>query len=329
MLGEALFVETPGQVQTWEQSLADPKLKRTKQLLFQCQQRPLLYVVHTTQQLVDYINAHHVPFYVKHQRQTTMDVFFGLVTELYTCNNRVCFKVLYPYDPQHLAIGRLYTQLSAASSAMYADYSLQKTRELASNKPCVETPNSNGWEHLLAQLPCPHTDHDHTPYAYSIHLNHMLPPKMREALRQGTPCEINLAMLPQPVTVTHSLQLDHLIDSDDGTLLEEPDALGKSTVVGQGDDRIKQLALATKLALLRMLRQQQFGPDKQAYFFDLLRDCAIADDTDASTDGLRIMVTGNAFSHKRKRPCANGPKVEDAKDKKRRPKNKAPPASSS
>lgn len=313
-------------IQTWEQSVSDPKLKRTKQLLFQCQQRPQLLVVYTTQQLVDYINAHHVPFYVKHQRQTTTDIFFGLVTELYTCNNRVCFKVLYPYDPQHLAIGRLYTQLSAASSAMYADYSLQKTRELCSNKPCVETPNSNGWEHLLAQVPCARSDHDHAPYAYSIHLNHMLPPKMREALRQGTPCEINLAMLPQPVAVPHSLQLDHLIDADDSGLLEE---LSDTGVVATSETRLKELALATKLALQRMLRQQQFGSEKQSYFFDLLRDCAIADDSDAVVDnnGFRIMVTGNPFTHKRKRQFANNPKVKVEKEKKRKPKNKTQPAS--
>lgn len=285
-------------VQTWEQSVADPKLKRTKQLLFDCQ-RPQLYVVHSTQQLVDYINAHHVPFYVKHQRQTTLDIFFGLVTELYTCNNRVCFKVLYPYDPQHLAVGRLYTQLSAASSAMYADYSLHKTRESGSNKPCVETPNSNGWEHLLAQLPCAHTDHDHTPYMYSLHLNHVLPPKMREALRLGTPCEINLAMLPQPVAVSHSLQLDHLIDAAD--TLE--DATDKQPTEGE---RLTALASATRCALLRMLHQQQFGPEKYATFFDLLRQALPPADHD-----LRVVIV-------------NGPKRKrtEVPVKKKSPKNK-------
>jgi hypothetical protein len=301
-------------LQTWEQSVADPKLKRTKQVLFNCQS-PQLYVVCSTQQLVDYINAHHVPFYVKHQRQTTVDVFYGLVTELYTCNNRVCFKVLYPYDPQHLGVGRLYTQLSAASSAMYADYSLHKTRESGSNKPCVETPNSNGWEHLLAQLPCAHTDHEHTPYMYSLHLNHILPPKMREALRQGTPCEINLSMLPQPVVVSHSLQLDHLIDAAD--TLE--DASEDGTDEGL---RLTVLASATRHALLRMLQQQQVGPEKQAHFFDLLRQGLAPVNHD-----LRVVIV-NAPKRKRVTPpesqCALAPDGLESKApvKKRRSKNK-------
>lgn len=284
-------------IQTWETSVTDPKLRRTKQVLFCCQHEPQIHVVYSTQQLVDYINAHHVPFFVKHQRQTTLDMFFGLVTELYTCNNRVCFKVLYPYDPQHLAIGRLYTQLSAASSAMYADYSLHKTREVGSTRPCVETPNSNGWEHLLAQLPCAHTNHEHQPYAYSLHLNHMLPSKMREALRQGIPCEINLSMLPQPVVVTHGLQLDHLIDAND-TLVDDDDLNEKSGV--SEEDRLKSLACNMKQALLRVLRQQKFSLERQSQFFDVLRDCQ---DHDILTDtaSFRIVVSSNPTAQRKRK----------------------------
>jgi hypothetical protein len=89
---------------------------------------------------------------------------------------------------------------------MYRDYS----QVLSFNKQKqVKVPNSNGWEHLMLEIPCADS-HDHTPYEFLIHLHEVFPSRLRSALKNGVHCEINLAILPPRIAVSHTLELDHL-----------------------------------------------------------------------------------------------------------------------
>lgn len=195
----------------WNSAQADKRLKRTHQDVKCCLKHGTnMVVLHSTSQLVDLMQRHSVPFMVEHARRTPGRTFRGLVTAVYSKNNRLCFKVLYPYT-EHLSVGVLYPTLSAASSKMYADYSAAKSRSAHLVQPVVRVPNSNGWEHLCAQINCDDGWHDHGPHAFCLHLNYIMPPLMRERLTAGEPAQFNTAWLPKRHAVQHTLDLDHLM----------------------------------------------------------------------------------------------------------------------
>lgn len=201
---------------TWTDACDDRKLHRLKTNRLKSCQKEDLYVVQSTTELVAYLNAHHVPFLVQHQRIVKERKFIGLVTKALDHNNSLNFKVLYPYDASatdNLSYATLYKFVSTASCAMYSDYNSIVSEP--GKDPRVTKANSNGWEHLLVQIPCASGSaqgHNHLPYAYCTHLQEVFPSKLRSALKTGIPCEINLQLLPPKLHVTHTLELDHLLE---------------------------------------------------------------------------------------------------------------------
>lgn len=157
-----------------------------------------------------------VPFYLRHKSETDRFVYYGLVTEVAVRGGRLAFKVLYPYDAFNVSVGSLYTTLGAVSSRMYADYGMDKAKERGMATSAVAMPISNGWEHLLASLPCGDPEHDHAPFQACVPMMMLVPPMVRDALRNGRPAEYNRALLPPRLHVQHSLDLDHLMASPGG-----------------------------------------------------------------------------------------------------------------
>lgn len=237
-------------------AVRNSSLTRTVQKIYVCQQPAALQLIHSQHELVQYINAHCMPFYVQHIRQTNCRFFLGLAVEAYLSNNKLNMKVLYPYHPHHLGLGVLYPTLSAASSKMYEDYSEQKAWEEQLAKQPVNIKNSNGWEHLVAPLPCSYADHGHEPHAFSLHINHMFPLAMRRALQQGRSVELNLHMLPQQLQVAHTLDLEHLAFE----AKEEE----------QQEMKLVELMNGCKLELLQLLHSLQIPTHMHSHFFSQL-----------------------------------------------------------
>jgi len=179
-------------------------------------------VVQTAAQLAELCQSRCIPFLVKHQRSLEDKLysdkvreFVGLVTEAYTENNKLAFKVLYPYDQRFYSEGKLYKNVSGAACKMYSDYNVCKTAREKKERPCVMTTNSNGWEHLVCQVSCDAQKcNDHSPFEFKRRLHHIFPKRLRDLLQQNVACEFNAAVLPARVVVNHPLQLDHLALSD-------------------------------------------------------------------------------------------------------------------
>jgi hypothetical protein len=216
----AMEVDKTATVVAWrdlfERSRAarDPALKWGPTL--QCTVRNTaraLVTLHTTQQLVALCQARCVPFFVQHQRKLDGRYFTGLVTQAYSRNGQLAFKVLYPYSVDHYYEGTLYDTLSGAACTMYADYNREKMAAERQDTPFVRKANSNGWCHLLVEVNCP-SDRcdDHSPYQFLRHMEDVFPRKLRERLAHSLPCEFNLAVLPPAVVVPHDLDLGHLMD---------------------------------------------------------------------------------------------------------------------
>lgn len=172
-----------------------------------------LVTLQCTQDLVALCQARCVPFFVRHQRKLDGRFFTGLVTEAYSRNGQLAFKVLYPYTLDHYYEGTLYDTLSGAACTMYADYNREKMVAERQDTPFVRKANSNGWCHLMVEVNCP-SDRcdDHSPYQFLRHMEDVFPRKLRERLAHGLACQFNAAVLPPAVVVKHDLDLGHLMD---------------------------------------------------------------------------------------------------------------------
>lgn len=175
--------------------------------------RELTVTLNNTQELVNLCQAQCVPFLVQHQRKLDGRMFTGLVTQAYSSNGRLAFKVLYPYKPGYHYEGVLYETLSGAACRMYADYNEYKMSREKQATPFVQKANSNGWCHLMCEVNCSGDDcNDHSPFEFVRHMENVFPPLLRKRLSNNLPCEFHTGFLPAPVQVNHSLELDHLMD---------------------------------------------------------------------------------------------------------------------
>lgn len=237
------------------------RTKRTKDILclpkwgrtLQCAVRATdasTVTLHNTQELVALCQAQCIPFLVRHQRKVDGRFFTGLVTEAYSINGRLAFKVLYPYRPGHHYEGTLYETLSGAACRMYADYNECKMARERQAVPFVRKANSNGWCHLMCEVACGTRGcDDHTPYEFVRHMENVFPRKLRERLSNGEPCHFHTGFLPPAVEVNHDLQLDHLID---------PARLSRSTLTGKEIHAV-DAAVSVLRTAVRLYAQEAFA----------------------------------------------------------------------
>lgn len=192
--------------------LRTPKWGRTLQCAVRAPPAALV-TLRNTQELVELCQARCIPFLVRHQRKLDDRFFTGLVTQAYSVNGRLTFKVLYPYRPGHHYEGTLYETLSGGACRMYADYNTAKMARERQAVPFVRKANSNGWCHLMCEVNCAAAGcDDHTPYEFVRHMEDVFPRALRERLSNNLPCEFHTGFLPASVHVPHDLELDHLID---------------------------------------------------------------------------------------------------------------------
>lgn len=199
----------------WEHAAADARLPKGRKCVLPPCMGTDLVALHCLDDLARLLSES-VPFYLRHKSETDRFQYYALVTEVAVRGGRLAFKVLYPYDAFNVSVGSLYTTLGAVSSRMYADYGMDKAKERGMSTSAVATPISNGWEHLLASLPCGDTEHEHAPFQACVPMMMLVPPLVRDALSNGRPAQYNRALLPPRLHVQHSLDLDHLLASPSG-----------------------------------------------------------------------------------------------------------------
>ena len=133
--------------------------------------RALTVTLNSTQDLVNLCQNECVPFLVQHKRKLDGRMFTGLVTQAYSNNGKLAFKVLYPYKPGYHYEGVLYETLSGAACRMYADYNECKMSREKQATPFVQKANSNGWCHLLCEVNCNGEEcDDHSSFEFVRHM---------------------------------------------------------------------------------------------------------------------------------------------------------------